>query len=301
MNFGARTPPPEARRIVGRALERGVTFFDTANVYGDGESERILGELLAPVRDRVGIATKVGLLRRGGKPEGLSGARITSALSESLQRLRTDYVDLYYLHAPDPATPQEETLDAIQTALTSGQIRAWGVSNHASWQILELNAAAERRGMPAPRVSQVLYNLLVRQLDVEYFAFAKRHPIHTTVYNPLAGGLLARAVQAGDAVPKGSRFEKNKLYRARYWSDALLSRAARYAAIARESGMDPVTLAYAFAASRPGVDSVLAGPATVEHLDAAVDGCAVPLPADVRAAVDDAHRAFTGTDVGYAR
>lgn len=301
MNFGARTPKDQARRIVARALERGARFFDTANVYGDGEAERILGELLSARRSDVGIATKVGLWRRGGKPEGLSASRIRAALTESLERLRTDFVDLYYLHAPDPETPQAETLDAIQQALSEGRIRAWGVSNHASWQILELNTECDRRGMARPLVSQVLYNLLVRQLDVEYFAFARRHPLHTTVYNPLAGGLLARPVPEDDTVPRGSRFEKNKLYRQRYWSGTLRTRAARYQAIARAAGIDPVTLAYAFPASRPGVDSVLAGPASVEHLDAALDGCAVRLPQEVLAEIEAAHRTFMGTDVGYAR
>ena len=281
MNFGGRTPRDEAQRIVDRALERGATFFDTANLYCDGESERILGQALRGRREKVGIASKVGLQRRGGRAEGLSAERVRAALDESLQRLRTDYLDLYYLHAPDPQTPLEQTLDALQAALEAGRIRAWGVSNHASWQILELNVLAERRGMPKPQVSQVLYNLLVRQLDVEYFAFARRHRIHTTVYNPLAGGLLARPVQPGAAIPAGSRFEKNKLYRQRYWSQTFLRLSAQYADLARSAGMEPVTLAYAFAASRPGVDSVLAGPGTVAHLDAALDGCATTLPADV--------------------
>src|SRR4051812_7928327 len=105
MNFGGRTPAPEARRIVDLAMDRGATFFDTANVYGDGESERLLGEALKGRREKAGIATKVGLLRRDGKPEGLAGARVVAALDESLKRLQTDYVDLYYLHVPDKTTP----------------------------------------------------------------------------------------------------------------------------------------------------------------------------------------------------
>ncbi len=301
MNFGGRTAKAEALRIVERALERGAAFFDTANLYCEGDSERILGEAVQGRRESVGIASKVGLWRRGGKPEGLSAERVRAALDESLQRLRTDYLDLYYLHAPDPHTPLEQTLDALQAALEAGRIRAWGVSNHASWQILDLNAACERRGMPKPRVSQVLYNLLVRQLDVEYFAFTRRHPLHTTVYNPLAGGLLAREVAPGAEVPSGSRFEKNKLYRQRYWSQTFLGLAERYAAIARAAGMTPVALAHAFASSRAGVHSVLAGPASVEHLDAALEGCAVTLPAEVQKAIDDVHRDHVGTDVSYAR
>jgi aryl-alcohol dehydrogenase-like predicted oxidoreductase len=300
MNFGARTPAAEAKRIVDRALERGASFFDTANLYGEGASERLLGEALRGRRDRAQIATKVGLLRRG-KPEGLSAARVTAALAESLQRLGTDFVDLYYLHAPDPSTPISQTLDALQELMHAGKIRAWGVSNHAAWQILELQAACDARGMPRPAVSQVLYNMLVRQLDIEYFAFARRYPIHTTVYNPLAGGLLARTPSPGAPAPPGSRLETNKLYRARYGSDALLQLAERFGELAQAEGMELVTLAYAWLAGRPGVDSVLAGPASVPHLDAALDGCAVKLSPEVRAKADALHRSFVGTDASYAR
>jgi aryl-alcohol dehydrogenase-like predicted oxidoreductase len=303
MNFGDRTSAQEARRIVERALERGATFFDTANLYANGGSERLLGELLRGRRDRVQLATKVGLLRRGGKPEGLSAARILEALEESLGRLGTDYVDLYYLHAPDPSTPLAETLDALRPLLESGRIRDWGVSNFAAWQILELNTLADARRMPRPAVSQVLYNLLVRQLDLEYFPFARRHPIHTTVYNPLAGGLLARAVEPGAAeIPKGSRFDKNPVYQRRYWSEPLRELTARLQALARESGFDdPVAFSYAWLAGYPGVDSILAGPRTVEHLDAALDAIALTVPDEVRAKVDALYRSFTGTDASYAR
>ncbi len=307
MNFGGRTSKEEAVRIVHRALERGITFFDTANVYGDGASEAILGEALRDARvsrDQVGIATKVGLKRRSrGRPEGLSAAVVKGALDESLKHLGLEYVDVYYLHAPDPSTPLEETLDAVQGLIDSGKARAFGVSNFAAWQVGELNHLCDARGMSRPVMSQVLYNLLVRQIDLEYLAFARAHPIHTTVYNPLAGGLLARAVKPGDAIPAGSRFEKNKLYRGRYWSEALLQLASRYAALASGAGMSLCNMAYAWVASRreSGVSSVLAGPGMVEHLDAALEGTAITLSPDLLARIDQIHREFTGTDVSYAR
>jgi aryl-alcohol dehydrogenase-like predicted oxidoreductase len=282
MNFGGRTPAAEAHRIVDRALERGVTHFDTANLYSGGESERVLGKALAGRRDRAFIATKCGV------NEGLAGKRVLTAINESLLRLGTDWVDLYYLHVPDPKTPIEETLDAVAVLLEKGKARSWGVSNYAAWQILELNHLCDARGMKRPAWSQVLYNLLVRQLDVEYFAFTKRYPIHTTVYNPLAGGMLAG----------GSRYKSNAMYQRRYWSESMKQRAEAFRGL---GGLDLVTLAYAWVAGRPGVDSVLAGPATVAHLDAAIDGCALELPADVRAKVDEVHLSITGTDARYAR
>ncbi len=305
MNFGTRTPEAEAARIVARALEAGVTLFDTANLYGNGESERICGRLLreAHARGEVAIATKVGLLRQRGKPEGLGAERVVNALEESLQRLGTGHVDLYYLHAPDPRTPIDETLDGLARLLESGRIRAWGVSNFAAWQLLELIVRADARGLPRPRVSQVLYNLLVRQLDVEYLAFARAYGLHTTVYNPLAGGLLAREAKPGEAPPKGTRFDTNPLYRSRYWSEAMISGAARYRALAEEAGLSPVTLAYAWLAQRKteGIDSVLCGPATVAHLDAAVEGMSVALAPELVAQIEALHRELTGTDARYAR
>ena len=307
MNFGGRTSKEEAVRIVHRALERGVTWFDTANVYGDGASESILGEALRDAgirREEAGVATKVGLKRRQrGKQEGLAAPVVRAALDESLRHLGMEYVDVYYLHAPDPSTPLEETLDVVKDLISEGKVRSFGVSNFAAWQIAELNHLCDARGMSRPVMSQVLYNLLVRQLDLEYLAFTRAHPIHTSVYNPLAGGLLARAVKPGDEVPTGSRFEKNKLYRGRYWSDALLQQASRYSELARDAGMSLCTIAYAWLAARRanGVSSVLAGPATVEHLDAALDGTAVALPPELLVRIDELHRAFTGTDVSYAR
>ncbi|MFL5319842.1 MAG: aldo/keto reductase, partial [Myxococcaceae bacterium] len=226
------------------------------------------------------------------KNEGLSPSRVKAAIDESLQRLGTDYVDLYYLHKPDPQTPIEQTLEAVHGILQAGKARSWGVSNYASWQIFEINALCDARKMPRPRVSQVLYNLLVRQLDIEYFAFTSKHPIHTTVYNPLAGGLLARAT---------TRLSTNKMYARRYASEALGGLRDRYEELAREAGLSLVTLAYAWLAGTKGVDSILAGPGSLPHLDAAIDAVAVPVSAELRTKIDELHRDFLGTDARYAR
>jgi aryl-alcohol dehydrogenase-like predicted oxidoreductase len=303
MNFGKRTPPVESERIVRRALEHGIGVFDTANAYNGGESERILGRALGRDRFRVAVATKVGLDRvgPGGKPEGLSGAAMNRAIDASLERLGTGAVDFYYLHVPDHATPIEETLDAMAGIVRSGKARAWGVSNYASWQILECRDLAAGRGLAPPAVSQVLYNALNRQLEIEYFAFARRFPIHTTVYNPLAGGLLTGKHRHGEAPEKGSRFDENAMYARRYWTDAMFERTGELGAVARDAGLSLVELAYAWVAARADVDSILVGPATVEHLDAAVAAISRSLPQDVLARIDDLHRAWTGTDTNYVR
>jgi aryl-alcohol dehydrogenase-like predicted oxidoreductase len=301
MNFGKRTPAAESERIVRRALERGVRVFDTANVYNAGESERILGRALGRDRADVVLATKVGFDRVGGKPEGLSKAAITRAIDGSLERLATDRVDVYYLHVPDRATPVEETLDAIAAALRAGKARAWGVSNYASWQILEMNGLAAARSLEPAAISQVIYNVLHRQLETEYFAFARRFSLHTTVYNPLAGGLLAGRHTFAEEPQKGSRFADNALYTRRYWTRAMFDRVEHLRAVAGDEGLTLVQLAYAWIAARPDVDSVIVGPGSVAHLDDAVDGVARKLSDQAIARIDDLGRAWSGTDTNYAR
>jgi aryl-alcohol dehydrogenase-like predicted oxidoreductase len=300
MNFGKRTAEADAARIMARAVDAGIDLFDTANVYTDGASERIVG---AFVRGRPGVevATKVGLGRAAGKPEGLSRARVLAACDESLGRLGVDTVALYYLHAPDPTTPMEDTLAGIAELLERGKIQRWGVSNFASWQILELRTLAAGAGLPPPAVAQQLYNVLVRQLDIEYFAFARRHPIHTTVYNPLAGGLLAGARQLDEAPPKGSRFDGNTLYRRRYWQRALFAAVEDFRGIAADAGLSLLALAYANVLRHPGIDSVLVGPGSVAHLDDAIAAREAPLDPAIRRRVDAVYVDLVGTDARYAR
>src|SRR5438128_5543140 len=265
MNFGKRTPEPEAHRIVQRALERGLVFFDTANVYVDGESERILGRSLGKRRPEARIATKVGI-GKISDAEGLAPERIAAAIEESLQRLGTDRVELYYFHKPDHSRPLEASLAAIERLISSGKVGAFGVSNFASWQLLEMIQAGVK-----PRVSQQMYNLLVRQLEIEYFRFARKYGVHTTVYNPLAGGLLAGKVPRDAAPEPGSRFDRNPMYQRRHLSDRLFDLADAFAGLAAEAGRTRVELAYQWVAARPGVDSIMRGPDSVEMLVACID------------------------------
>jgi aryl-alcohol dehydrogenase-like predicted oxidoreductase len=297
MNFGKRTPAAESDRIIARALERGVTVLDTANLYSDGESEKVVGRALRGRRDRVTLATKVGAARAGGKAEGLSRASIRRALEASLARLGVDHVDIYYLHVPDHQTPITESLDAMQELRDEGKIGSLGISNYAAWQILDMM----QRGRPRPVISQVMYNLLIRQIETEYAAFSRAYPIHTTVYNPLAGGLLTgRHVLSGET-EKGSRFEKNRMYQGRYWTERFFDLVEAYRGVAREEGLSLVELSYAWLASIDHVDSILVGPASVEHLDAALDAVEKDVSTATRARIDEIHRGHLGTDASYVR
>jgi len=293
MNFGKRTPEPESKRIVERALERGLDFFDTANVYNEGESERILGRALKGKPARIATKMGIGNMRDA---EGLAPERIAAALEESLQRLGVDRVELYYFHKPDHSRPIEPALRAMQRLLDGGKVGHFGVSNFSAWQILEMIQLGVK-----PRVSQLVYNLLIRQLEVEYFRFARKYGMHTTVYNPLGGGLLAGKLKREAPLEAGSRFDRNPMYQKRYLSDRFFDLAEAFARLAAEAGRTPVELAYQWTASRPGVDSILLGPASVDQLDAAIDAVAKPLPKEISDRADELYRAFQGTDAAYAR
>lgn len=301
MTFGGRTPKAEALRLVARAMERGVVRVDTANLYESGRSESIVGEAIRGKREQVFLSTKVGAARGQGGAEGLSRERVLAACDESLARLGVECIDLYFLHLPDPKTPIEATLEAVVRLLEAGKIRAYGLSNFASWQALEVVHAARSMGLPGPSRAQMLYNVLVRQLDVEYFAFAARYGLPVEAYNPLAGGLLTPKHASPEADKRGSRFFKNGLYERRYWSEAFFARRDALSRLAGEHGVSLVHLAYGFLAARPGLAGVCIGPATLPQLDEAQDALATPLPAELLAEIEKLHLAWMGTDARYAR
>jgi len=302
MNFGHRTTEQESKRMILRALELGIVHFDTANAYGDGASERIIGQTLGGSRrDSVTIATKCGFRRRDGQPEGLSRSSIVRAIDDSLRRLQTSYVDIYYLHVPDHSTPIDETLDTIAQLLEQKKILAWGVSNYSAWQILEMFHKADARGMARPMLAQQLYNVLIRQLDVEYFAFARTYGLTTTVYNPLAGGLLTGRHARDGSTQRGSRFDKNRLYQNRYFTDTMFDRIEALTELANTANMSLVDFSYAWLAGASGVDSVLLGPATVEQLEQGIASCRLGLSPELRGLVDALHRVWMGTDTTYVR
>lgn len=300
MNFGGRTPEPEATRVIRRALELGIDFFDTANAYQNGDSERILGRALGTDRASVRIATKVGFGRTAGKPEGLSAAVVKSSILESLERLGTEYVDVYYLHVPDHGTPLAETLEALASVLEKGHARGWAVSNYASWQILEMLQLAPTLGLPKPLFAQQIYNPLIRQLDLEYARFAAAYDVTTAIYNPLAGGLLSGKHTPG-AVQKGSRFDKNPFYQKRYLHDVMFEHVESLKEVANQEGMSLVDLSYAWLNHRPVVGAVIVGPGSVEHLDAAHAGLQKRLSPAAQKRIDELSIAYRGTDVSYAR
>lgn len=302
MTFGSQVDERAAAAMVQACLDAGVTMFDTANAYSAGRSERLLGEILKGRRHEVLIATKVANAMGPDRDDaGLSQAAINKAIDASLERLQTDYVDLYYLHRPDPLTPIEESLEALEGLVRAGKIRYGATSNYAAWQMAEMLWLAERNGWQPLRVSQPMYNLVARRIEDTYAAFASSCGISSIVYNPLAGGLLTGKHQPGEPVEPGSRFTLEH-YRQRYWNDAQFAAVAALRGIASDAGLSLVELSFRWLLSRPLVDAVLVGASSLDQLRANLAACdASTLDADVAARCDEVWQTLRGAAPAYNR
>ncbi len=305
MTFGDRVDRSAAARMVEQCRDAGITMFDTANAYNDGESERILGEVVGPIRSQVLIASKVfNPMGTGEDDRGLRRPAIEKALDASLQRLGTDYLDLYYLHSPDPQVPVEESMEAMQDAVTAGKVRHVGLSNYAAWQVAEIRGLQDDRGWPGVRVCQPMYNLLARRLDDEYAAFSQRYGIFNIVYNPLAGGLLTGKHADPGKPEAGTRFAENlgEMYRERYWNQTQFEAVAALQQVASEAGLTLIQLAFRWLVGRPVVSSVLIGASDPAQLAANIAAAQGPaLPQDVADACDEVWTHLRGTAPIYNR
>jgi aryl-alcohol dehydrogenase-like predicted oxidoreductase len=286
LTFGSQSDEPNARRFVDRCLDGGINFFDTANVYNEGQAETILGRVLAGRRQRVVLATKGrGKMGEGPDESGLSRAALLRAINESLKRLQTDYIDLYYMHMPDYNVPIVETLAAMNEAVRAGKVRHPAVSNYAAWQVCEILWIADKKGFKPPTITQPMYNLLARGIEEEYLAFCKRFRIAVVTYNPLAGGLLTgKHANESQPVP-GTRFDRNtlrldrywseetRLYLERYWHEDYFAAVEELRVIAREAGRTLVELAFQWLLSQEQVDSIIMGASRLEQLEDNLKAC----------------------------
>jgi len=259
-NFGGRIGASETRVVVEAALDAGVTFFDTAESYGgDGGSERLLGEILEGRRGQVVIATKFAWRAERG---GGSRDYIRRAIAGSLERLRTDYVDLYYLHRPDDATPISETLSALHELVQAGTVRAIGCSNFSAEQLSEAERVAAELGTTRFTALQNGYNLLRREDDVDALPLCRELDVSYVPYFPLASGLLTGKYRRGEPAPEGSRLAGRAI------DDEQFDRIGALAAYASERGRSLLELAIAALASTPGIDTVISGATRPEQVRA---------------------------------
>jgi len=302
MTFGAQVDEAAARSMVDLCLERGVNFIDTANVYNGGESESILGGLLAGRRDKVVLATKVGIkLGEGADDRGLSKSAILKGIEGSLRRLRTDYVDLYYLHTPDYDVPLEESLEALDGLVRSGKVRYIAASNYAAWQLTQMLWLTEKNDWQPIAAVQPMYNLLARGIEPELVPMCRKFGLPLIPYNPLAGGLLTGKHQGAEPLAD-SRFTRMPIYRDRYWHDANFAAVKQLTEIAVAEGRSLARLAIRWVLSQPAVTSVILGASRLEQLKenlAALDDGPL-LPATL-AACDDVWRALRGVTPQYNR
>jgi aryl-alcohol dehydrogenase-like predicted oxidoreductase len=267
MTFGAQTDEATALAMVNLCFERGVNFFDTANIYNAGASESILGRALKGRRDQVVLASKVaGRMGPGPDQSGLSRAAILRAVEESLQRLQTDHLDLYYLHWPDYTVPFEESLEILAQLVREGKVRHAAVSNFASWQVVRLLWLAEQRNLPAVGVTQPMFNVLARGIEQELLPMCREFGVATVIYNPLAGGLLT-GKQTFEAPLPGTRFDRNAVYLDRYWHRQNFVAMQDLSSAARAAGRTGVSLALNWVLHHSPVDGMILGASKLAHLE----------------------------------
>jgi aryl-alcohol dehydrogenase-like predicted oxidoreductase len=266
MSFGNEADVDESARLFARCRDAGINHFDTADVYGRGRSEEILGKLIASCRDELVLASKASFpMSSDPNACGASRYHIVRACEASLKRLGTDRIDLYYLHRYDPRTDQEEALRGLEQLVRDGKILYPALSNLAAWQTQRAIDLQERGGFAKLACIQPMYNLLKRQVEVEILPMAQENGIGVFPYSPLAGGLLSGKYL--EAQPSAGRLLVNKQYQYRYAGELTSEVAQRFVAFARERAVHPAALAIAWVAAHPGVTSPLIGARSVEQLE----------------------------------
>jgi aryl-alcohol dehydrogenase (NADP+) len=297
MTFGHQCDEETSRAILGRAADAGLTFLDTADVYplGDpdavGASEEIVGRWLTGQRDRYIVATKC-FGRMGPAPwqQGHSRKHILDAAEWSLRRLGTDYIDLYQLHGPDPATPLDETLDAMDTLVRSGKVRYIGVSNWMAWQLALALGKSEARSLTRFVSVQPRYNLLFREFERELFPLCEAEDVAVVPYNPLAGGMLSGKHDSSVAPAEGTRFTLGNAaerYQERYWHDRAFETVDALREIAEEAGLALPTLAIAWVLANPAVTAPIVGASHPDQLDATLAAAEVSLEPSLLERLDE--------------
>jgi aryl-alcohol dehydrogenase-like predicted oxidoreductase len=294
MMFGAMGNPDhdDSIRIIGKALDAGINFIDTADAYSRGESEEIVGRALKGRRSQVVLATKVHL-PMGDDPNQRGNSRrwIMTGAENSLRRLQTDYIDLYQIHRPDPDTDIEETLSALSDLIHSGKVRAIGSSAMPASDIVEAQWVAERRGLERFRAEQPAYSILNRGIEAEVLPVAQRYGMGTLVWSPLTKGMLTGRIR---------KCQQTDLRRAAmltsFSDERRLDVVEQIIPLAEKAGLPMTHLAMAFAIAHPGVTSAILGPRTMEQFDDLLAGVDVTLTDEILDRIDEI--VPPGTDVG---
>jgi aryl-alcohol dehydrogenase (NADP+) len=302
MMFGDRSDEAEALRIAGRARDAGINFIDTADAYNGGRSEQMVGKAVAPDRDGWIVATKVGT--RLPPPEanrgGIGRRWLLRGADESLARLRTGHIDLYYLHLDDPDAPLEETVDAMGTLVRSGRIRYWGVSNFRAWRIAEILRLCDIGGVPRPIAAQPYYNAMNRMPEVEYLPLCAHHGIGVVPYSPLARGVLT-GKYAPDAEPdpstRAGRKDRRMMMTEFRRESLVIARVIKDHAESR--GRSAIGFALNWVLANTIVSSVIIGPNSEAQLATYLDAVEEPYDAEDEALLDRLVAAGHPSTPGY--
>lgn len=285
MSFGGDADEQESARLYAACRDRGINFFDTANVYSKGLSEEILGRLMVKDRDNLVISSKAyGTMSDDINDQGANRRNITAAVEASLKRLGTDRLDVYFMHMWDEATPIEETLRALEKLVSDGKVLYLGASNYAAWQIAKGLGISERRGWPKFDVLQPMYNLVKRQVETEILPLAKAENLAVMPYSPLGGGLLS-GKYTGGSKPDGSRLVAMEMYARRYGDDWVHDVAASYTEFCKQRGLQPVSTAVAWVAANPAITCPIIGARSVEQLGPSLDSVDVDMTPELHAEI----------------
>jgi aryl-alcohol dehydrogenase-like predicted oxidoreductase len=268
-NFGGRIDASATQEVVDAALECGINFFDTADVYGEQRSEELLGKALGGRRQQAVIATKFGMPTGPSRQErGGSRHYLMRAVEASLQRLGTDYIDLYQIHAPDPATPIDETLSALNELVTAGKVRYIGHSNFSGWQIADADWTARSRNLTPFVTAQNHYSLLERAVQTEVLPACEHFGLGQLPYFPLASGMLTGKYQRGQPAPEGTRLARVARLAQRALTEDNFSQVEGLAGFAEARGRTLLDLAFGWLLSQPVITSVIAGATSAEQVQA---------------------------------
>lgn len=271
MSFGGASDMATSKKVFSKCRDAGINFFDCANVYMGGESERILGKLIKECRDEVVITSKVYFKTGGGvNAGGSSRYHIVRAVEESLQRLKTDYIDLYFLHRFDDTTPIEESLRVLDDLICQGKVLYIGASNFAAWQVAKALGISEKHAWNRFQCIQPMYNLVKRQAEVELFPMAQSEQVGVISYSPLGGGLLTGKYGIKKR-PKSGRLMENKMYQIRYGESADYEAAEKFNKLAKDIGVHPVSLAIAWVNRHDAVTAPIIGARDLKQLKACLD------------------------------
>jgi len=285
MTFGREADEAASRAMFDLCRDAGINFFDCANVYSVGRAESILGELISDCRDELIVTSKFGgpmgdTLNAGGG----SRRNLVASLEASLKRLKTDYLDIYFLHHLDEHTPLEETLRALDDVVAQGKVRYTGVSNLAAWQIAKALGVSAQNGWIRFHCVQPMYNLVKRQAEVEILPLAQSENLGVISYNPLGGGILS-GKYGTDRRTEAGRLSKDDMYRKRYSEQWMYDGAMRFTQFAADNGYHPVSLAVAWVAHHPAITAPIMGARDVTQLKDSLQAADIEMSPDLYEAI----------------